>query len=212
MVAGYSAADALLHHAYLLRGERRVRDSKDPCCQERIKSLRQANDGERSVAEYLDILREQDGMRVLHDIEGEGFNLDHVVIAQQGIYVIETKTISKPEESYSRIDYDGTSVRIDGFTPTKNPVDQAQAEARWLRQLLKDSLRREYPIRPVVVFPGWYIESSPESKRSKVWVLNPKSLQGFIRQEPMALSTKDMAEVGTFLKRYVRSTPRQRSV
>jgi len=177
----------------------------------RIKSLQQASDGERSVAEYLDILREQDGMKVLHDIEGEAFNLDHVVIAQQGIYVIETKTISMPEEGYPRIEYDGASVRIDGFTPTKNPVDQVQAEVRWLRNLLKDALRRDYPIRPVVVFPGWYVESAPQAKRSKVWVLNPKALQGFIRQEPMILSSKDVAEVGSFLKRNVRSTPRQRS-
>ena len=56
-----------------------------------LNRLRQARDGEHAVAEYLDLLRE-DGCRVLHDIVGDNFNVDHAVIAPQGIYTIETNT------------------------------------------------------------------------------------------------------------------------
>ena len=60
-----------------------------------LKHLRQARDGELAVAECLDLLRD-DGCRVLHDVVGDSFNVDHVVIAPQGIYTVETKTFSKP--------------------------------------------------------------------------------------------------------------------
>ena len=56
----------------------------------KIKQLKQARDGEIAVAECLDLLREQE-CRVFHDIIGENFNIDHVIVAPQGIFTIETK-------------------------------------------------------------------------------------------------------------------------
>lgn len=58
--------------------------------QELIK-LKQGRDGEIAVGQYLESFREQ-GCKIFHDIVGEGFNLDHVVISKNGIFVIETKT------------------------------------------------------------------------------------------------------------------------
>jgi hypothetical protein len=57
----------------------------------RIKELRLGRDGEKIVAEQLECLRES-GAQVFHDVPGDGFNLDHVVISNHGIYAIETKT------------------------------------------------------------------------------------------------------------------------
>lgn len=47
----------------------------------------------RAVVEFLYGLREQ-GYKVLHDIPADEFNLDHVVVAPYGVYLIETKTKS----------------------------------------------------------------------------------------------------------------------
>src|SRR5690606_15806737 len=60
-------------------------------------SLRQGRDGEKAVGQYLERLR-VDGAHVFHDVPGQKFNLDHVVIAKSGIYVVETKTYSKPDK------------------------------------------------------------------------------------------------------------------
>jgi nuclease-like protein len=51
----------------------------------RVRQLKLGRDGERSVGQLLEQLREN-GAQVFHDVPGEGFNLDHVVISTHGIY------------------------------------------------------------------------------------------------------------------------------
>lgn len=34
-------------------------------------------------------------------------------------------------------------------------------------------------VRPVVTYPGWYVEDPPKGVRSGVWVLNPKVIPAF---------------------------------
>lgn len=87
----------------------------------KLKALKLGRDGEMAVGQYLDLLREN-GAKVYHDVPGEGFNLDHVVITKSGIYVIETKTFSKPEKGNPTITFDGEKVLVNGREPDRNPV------------------------------------------------------------------------------------------
>ena len=57
----------------------------------KLRDLRLGLLGEKAVGQDLEHFREQ-GARVFHDLQGDGFNIDHVVVAQQGIFVVETKT------------------------------------------------------------------------------------------------------------------------
>jgi Nuclease-related domain len=82
-----------------------------------VRQLRQGRDGERVVGQFLERLREGGG-QVFHDIPGEGFNLDHVVISTHGIYAIETKTLSKPwPEAKVVVEGDVLKVAGDGLDP-----------------------------------------------------------------------------------------------
>lgn len=168
----------------------------------KIKHLRQGRDGERAVAEYLDLLRD-DGYRVLHDLQGEGFNVDHVIIGPQGVYTIETKTISKPVRGNPTIHYDGSQVRIGAFTPDRNPVTQAAAQASWLRRVLAESTGKTFTVQPVVVFPGWFVEG-PKNGSAKVWVIEPKMLQGRLRDQPTFMNASDISLCVFHLKRLLR--------
>lgn len=47
-----------------------------------LKNLRLGRDGERAVGQYLEELRVK-GHRVLHDIVGNGFNVDHMVFPKK---------------------------------------------------------------------------------------------------------------------------------
>ena len=49
-----------------------------------IDRLKMARDGEKLVAEGLQELIKQ-GATVLHDIQGDKFNIDHVVVSKNGI-------------------------------------------------------------------------------------------------------------------------------
>ena len=71
-----------------------------------IDRLKQGRDGEKAVGQYLEHFREM-GMKVHHDIVGDDFNIDHILISTKGVYLIETKTYSKPSKGKTEIEFDG---------------------------------------------------------------------------------------------------------
>lgn len=166
-----------------------------------VNRLKLGRDGEREVGAALEELRRQ-GCAVFHDLQGEGFNLDHVVVAPQGVYLIETKTRRKPRGD-RRVSYDGRRVLVDGRTPERDPVVQAERGARWLRDLLRESTGKRFPVRPVVVYPGWYVESKKRPQDRGVWVLNPKQLSAYLSRSPKVLEDSDLHLAAYHLARYV---------
>ncbi len=169
-----------------------------------IRALRQGRDGERAVGQYLDRLRAK-GYEVFHDIVGDGFNVDHVLIGPAGVISVETKTWSKPLRGEARIVVDGDRLLANGVEPERDPLAQARAERDWLRNLLEESTGRSLPVRAVILFPGWYVER-PRDRALDVWVLNPKALQGFLEHEPKQLETENVRLAAFHLSRYVRAT------
>jgi hypothetical protein len=174
----------------------------------RVQTLKLGRDGERAVGQFLEGLREG-GARIFHDVPAERFNLDHVVISTHGIYVVETKTITKPAAD-AKVFYDGERVTVAGHSPDRDPVKQAKAEANWLRQLLKESTGRDFPVRGVVVYPRWWIEQTNKDRPHEVWVLEPKALPKWIENAPAVVSAEDAAMAAYHLSRYVRGENRSR--
>jgi hypothetical protein len=167
----------------------------------KLAKLRLGRDGERVVGQFLERLREG-GSQVFHDIPGNGFNLDHVVISPHGLYAIETKTWSKPWPK-ATINVEGDTLRVAGRIPDCNPIEQVTGAARWLECELEKSTGKRFTIRGVVVFPGWFIDQ--RSPRGSVWVLEPKMLPGLIEKEPSTIAAADVALASYHLSRYVRS-------
>ena len=151
-----------------------------------VKNLRLGRDGERSVGQMLEPLREK-GYRVFHDIPGDGFNIDHAIVGPAGVFTIETKTRSKPEHGSSKIVYNGNAIRIEDGRSFQKPLKQARSQAQWLADLLNDGRTTTFTVRPVVVFPEWYVERTGPRSKEDVWVLNPKALQKFLDHEPHVL-------------------------
>ena len=166
-----------------------------------VRNLGMGRDGERIVAEQLECLREI-GARIFHDVPGEGFNLDHVVISSHGIYAVETKNRTKPSPK-ARIVVDGETLTVAGFAPDSNPIEQVSAAARWLEKRLLVSTDKRFFVRGVVVFPSWFVEQ--RGPRGDVWVLEPKALPAFIERAPSMLSPSDVALAADHLALYIRS-------
>ncbi len=173
-----------------------------------VRNLRQGEAGEKIVGEYLDRLRER-GYRVFHDVLGEGFNVDHVIIGRAGVFTLETKTWSKPERGEPRIEFDGQALRVLGGEPDRSPIIQARAQAGWLRALLQESTGKGFNVHPVVLIPGWFIDSQAQRDRS-VWVLEPKALPKWLKDDPPNLSSKDVQLAAYHLSRHVRSQEKER--
>jgi hypothetical protein len=174
-----------------------------------IRSIKLGREGERAVGQFLERLR-ADGCVVFHDIIGDNFNLDHVIVSKKGIYTIETKTYSKPEKGEAKILFDGEKLTIQGSGTYDQPVIQVKSASTWLKNTIKATTGKTFAIKPVILFPGWYVESSEKGKKSGTWVLNPKSLPSFINNQPDMISQEDTQMVVFHLCRYVRMKESER--
>jgi len=156
----------------------------------KAKNLRLAKDGEKVVGEYLERFR-ADGYKIFHDVVGEGFNIDHVLIGPAGVFTIETKTISKPAKGKAEIEYDGEKITVNGFQPDRDPIVQSKAQASWLKNLIKESTGKNVDVKPLVLYPGWYIRFPSRKVKQEVFVLNPRCLAGFLDKARERLAIED---------------------
>jgi hypothetical protein len=168
-----------------------------------VKNLKLALEGERAVGEYLDRFRAK-GFRLFNDVVAGDFNIDHILIGNKGIYTIETKTISKYQRGSQTIKYDGETISINGQIPDRNPIIQAKAQASWIKDLLRDLTGKTLKVKPVVLYPGWYVEKQPRG--ADVWVLSPKALDGFIENMDSAIDENLIHSIATHFSRYVRNS------
>lgn len=144
--------------------------------QRHARRLEKARDGllaERVTGMQLNRLVGQ-GCLVLHDLPCDLGNLDHVVVAPQGVFAIETKSVRKPkgEGENHRVRFDGHALHFPDFSSSK-AVQQAKDNAQWLARHLRDKLGAEIPVMAALSLPGWFIERTEESKASPVRVFTP---------------------------------------
>lgn len=150
-----------------------------PLWRERRKS-REGMHAEIAVAQQLDRLQAQDCL-VLHDIPAKDFNLDHVVVGQSAVFMVETKSRRKQGEgkTSANVAYDGKVLKFPTWPETK-PLEQARAQARWLADYLRSETGEPTPVVPVVCLPGWFVQLGKDAHRSDVRVINPKMTSLFV--------------------------------
>ncbi|MCZ6802438.1 MAG: nuclease-related domain-containing protein [Proteobacteria bacterium] len=166
----------------------------------KLKNLVLGRDGEKAVGQFLELLRE-DGCMVFHDIVGDNFNIDHVVVSEKGVYCIETKTYSKPSIQKPTVKYKDGKLTIDGLGDKSKILDQVKAASSWLKSIIKDSTGKRFEVKPVILFPGWWTESD----KKDIWVLEPKGFPKFLNNQKEQLPTDIKKMIGLHLSRYIRS-------
>ena len=135
--------------------------------------------GERAVGEHLNTLA-QAGFRVFHDVPAENrgrkFNVDHVVVGPTGLFSIETKTRRKGRARFGRKDHE---VIFDGrqlvwpWGEDRKGLDQAQSEAEWLSNWLRQITGLDVQAKPILALPGWFVTLKA---RGAVAIMNEKNL------------------------------------
>ena len=163
-------------------------------------ALRLGLHGEQTTGQFLQDELPPLGYRVFHDILGERGNIDHVAIGPGGIFSIETKTVSKPERGNARVVFDGSRLTVNGLVPDRDPIAQTKAGAAQLFRIFFEYAGREAPIRPVVLYPGWFVE---QPFRPEVWVLNEKGFVAFVRNETNKLKPDEVVVLASALERYM---------
>lgn len=170
-----------------------------------LDNLRAGLDAEMAVGQELDQLMRR-GAYVFHDIPGENFNIDHVVAAREGVFVIETKGYTKPNRDQGRADakvtYDGQRLAFPTFA-TRDPIDQAERNAKWMARELSASTGEPVTTVPVLALPGWFVE---RQGRGAVRVYNGRELAGLLdTPRTTALSAEQLQRVAHQLEQRCRS-------
>ena len=136
--------------------------------------------GERYVAEELNQLM-SDGFRVFHDVPFDKYNMDHVLVGPNGVFVVETKTKRKQTEhgkDKHMVLFDGARLNFpDGRWDTK-ALDQARLNKKSLSQWLSSSTADRITAHAILAIPGWFVERSVST--SDVYVANPKQIRSFV--------------------------------
>lgn len=147
------------------------------------------------------------GCIVIHDLPGNGFNIDHVVIGPRGVYAVETKSRRKPNNASGdnrsaahQVSYDGQSLLFPDGT-TRKPIDQATQQAEWLSRWLREALNVDVPVTPAVALPGWYVIQSEDVWRTAaVKVFTPMGDgAGFMAKDAQKLDSSQRSLVATAL-------------
>lgn len=153
---------------------------------EQMDRLRLGLDAELAVGQELDQLM-RDGAIVYHDVPAEKFNVDHVVVAPQGVFAVETKGYSKPNETAGKgsatVAFDGKVLAFPDWSSTK-PVDQAQRQAKWLADWLTKATGEPVRVTPALALPGWFVD---RKGRGDVQVFSGKELRNHLLKSRVAL-------------------------
>ena len=120
--------------------------------------LKLGRDAELAVASEL-IELQSHGYQVFHDIQADGFNIDHLVVGPTGIFAIETKGRHKrlKDDINYKVKFDNNHLAFPSWFESK-PLEQAQNQANWVNKWLYESTGFNTFILPVLCFPGWFIE------------------------------------------------------
>lgn len=144
---------------------------------------------------------------VLHDIPGEGFNLDHVVIGPTAVYVVETKSVRKPrntgKDDHYKAQQEGDVLIFPDFRGSA-PIYQARRYAQWLARYLGEATSQTIPVMATVSLPGWFVEGPISSDPNAVRVFSPAGrgakFMGESRGRPLGAATTGLITQALLLR------------
>lgn len=166
-------------------------------------------DGEVFMGEVLDSLKEK-GCKIIHDFaythhKGKS-NIDHIIVAPQGVFTVETKAVSKVDEQNEKIIYDGKTVKLSSGRPIENPLNQAEAEAKVLKDFIYKQRGKEISVQPIVVYPNWYIINENNQIPRKVFVWTHKYFANNIPEMPVILKDEEIISIYEALAEHNRNS------
>lgn len=153
----------------------------------KVWKLRLGYEAELAMGQELDQLMRQ-GAVVFHDVPAAGFNIDHVLVAPNGVFAVETKGRSKPNRNRgaedAKVIYDGSGLRFPSWVETK-PLEQARRQAAWVSKWLTSAVGDEVTARPVLALPGWFVE---RKSRSDVLPISGREASAILKAKHEALT------------------------
>lgn len=151
--------------------------------------------------------------RIFHDLQFEGFNVDHLVITPNGVFVIETKGRSKlimDGKKQARVRLEGNALHFPSHIETQ-PLEQVRMNVKAVKRWLDEATGFDVPVVGVLVLPGWFIER--KQRMVDPYVLSAKELPSHLpRLHGGVLDLGQVQAVGYQVAQRVRDVSREKGV
>ena len=151
-----------------------------------IRTWQLGENGEQYVGQMLDKDMRPLGYDVFHDVvikKGKRqFNLDHVLIGPNGVYVVETKAWRKPEKGSPEIEYkDGRLYKM-GQEIKDDAVREVISLAKAANKLFFELTGRAYYVKPILIVAGWFCKCGGRSDVQFLF-LNEKQVATWVQKD-----------------------------
>jgi hypothetical protein len=166
----------------------------------KFRNLNRGERGELMVAEVLNELRAAD-YQAFHDLRGNGYNIDHVVVGPAGVFAVETKYRS----GFGEIEFrDGEGLFVGGHKEEDDPLKQARRNAKDVNRIIKENCGIFQWVKPVVVFVGDHkIKDTWRDTDARVFTVD--QVARYIHEQQPELRRSEIQLIASHLKRTVRS-------
>ncbi|MBR6586876.1 MAG: NERD domain-containing protein [Kiritimatiellae bacterium] len=151
-----------------------------------VKTWRLGENGEQYVGQTLEKDMRPLGYDVFHDVVikkgGRTFNLDHVLIGPNGVYLVETKAWRKPEKGSPEIEYtDGRLYKM-GQAIRDDTVKEVSSLAKAANKLFFELTGRSYYVKPILVVAGWFCKCG-SMRDAQFRLLNEKQVANWVQKD-----------------------------
>ena len=178
-----------------------------------LNNYRKGLEGERLVGEVINKLS-NDKTYVFHDIPGDRFNVDHIIVSTRGIFVIETKHFDRSK--CHEFSFDGNMIyrlmkdRARYLCPKLLP--QMDGEARFIQNEIENRTEMKIPVIKVAVLIGCFIHTPAENGSdqnmkkyfSKYWIVNEKLLSSMFLEEKEIYDDSIVKLIASHIKELVK--------
>ncbi len=144
------------------------------------------------------------GYRLFHDVPAEAElsdrNLDHVAVGPNGVALVESKTRRKGRARSGTkehvVVYDGRQL-IWPWGDEGREIEQAIAEADWLKKFILQRTGITTNVKPVLAIPGWWVEPT---SRGTVVVTTSNTVAGAVEgRGPRVLTDEQIVQIARHL-------------
>ena len=130
----------------------------------KLHNIRKGEEGERIVARAIEDNLLSQGYKVVHDIQFTNnrsvFNIDHLIIGKNGIFVVDSKNNMKPKSGGAVVTYDGKRLYWNGKLHEHDEIAQVKSAANNAKEYIARKTGLQLNVRPVVCAVGWCANSS----------------------------------------------------
>ncbi len=141
----------------------------------KLHNIRRGEEGERIAARAIEETLLPLGYKVIHDIQFTNnksvFNIDHLIIGKNGIFVVDTKNNAKPKKGDAIVSYNGQRLSWNGQLHDQDEIAQVRASSNNAKEYIARKTGIELNVRPVVCAIGWFAKSSDLYKNPVLLVM-----------------------------------------